>query len=76
MLKNCLLPWGFVMASQSPLRDRDLMLPDNLRYLSDEIWQAAQVFSADMAKVPAEVNSIQSHALVGYYLDGWAAWFE
>lgn len=68
--------WGFVMASQSPLRDRDLMLPDNLRYLSDEIWQAAQVFSADMAKVPAEVNSIQSHALVGYYLDGWAAWFE
>ncbi|WGW04657.1 polyamine aminopropyltransferase [Tropicibacter oceani] len=68
--------WGFAMASFAPLADRVPKLPAGLSYLTAEGWQTAQVFGADNGEVPAEVNDIQSHALVGYYLDGWDRWFR
>jgi spermidine synthase len=68
--------WGFVMAEMMPRRAPMRPLPDGLRYLTDQIWDAAQVFPVDSGPVDVEVNSIQTHALVGYYLDGWARWFE
>jgi spermidine synthase len=67
--------WGFVIAGMEDLAPRDLTLPDSLRYLTPEIWQSAQVFGADTGRIDADANSLQSHALLGYYLDGWAAWF-
>ncbi|MEP3635794.1 MAG: polyamine aminopropyltransferase [Paracoccaceae bacterium] len=68
--------WGFVLVSPYEPAQRDLVWPQGLRYLTPEIWQQAQVFAADTARVPADLNTIQSHALVHYYQDGWDAWFE
>jgi spermidine synthase len=68
--------WGFVLASPRALAPRSLNLPDGLRFLTDAAWQASQVFGADVADVAAETNSLRSHALVGYYNDGWDNWFR
>ena len=68
--------WGFTLASLRPLAPRTLRLPAGLRYLTPETWDQAQVFSPDSADLPALINSIQSHALVGYYNAGWDQWFR
>lgn len=73
--------WGFTLASlrpltDRPLTDRPLSLPQGLRYLTPQVWREEQVFGLDSADLPAAVNSIQSHALVGYYNDGWDLWFR
>ena len=68
--------WGFVLAGFRAPSDRPLRLPPGLRYLTEETWAQAQVFAPDSDEVPARINSIQSHALVGYYNDGWDAWFR
>jgi spermidine synthase len=68
--------WGFVMAAQQSLRPRRLMLPEGLKFLTDANWRAAQVFGGDTGRIAAEVNTLQSHALAGYYQDGWDQWFE
>lgn len=68
--------WGFVLAGLRAPSDRPPRLPDGLRYLTPETWAQAQVFAPDSAEVPARINSIQSHALVGYYNAGWDAWFR
>ena len=58
------------------LASRPLRLPPGLRYLTEETWQSAIVFGPDTDRVDAEVNTLQSHLLVGYYLDGWDYWFR
>ncbi len=68
--------WGFVLASPAPLAPRALSLPEGLEYLTQDRWQAAQGFGADTSRLPVEANTLQSHALVGYYLDGWDRWFQ
>jgi spermidine synthase len=68
--------WGFVMAALRSPSDRPLSLPEGLRYLTPEIWAQAQVFAPDSSDIPAELNSIRSHALVGFYNAGWDAWFR
>lgn len=68
--------WGFVLASPRAQTPRVLDLPPGLRFLTDAAWQAAQVFGADVADLPAEPNSLRSHALVGYYNAGWDHWFR
>jgi spermidine synthase len=70
--------WGFVLghkgrfdaaAVESGLSGVDL------RYLNPTIWQASQSFPTDAAKRPVKANRLSNHALVDYYLDGWAQWF-
>lgn len=68
--------WGFALVAARPLAARDLHLPDGPRYVTPEVWRAAQVFAPDEADMPADVNRLQSHALVGYYNAGWDAWFK
>ena len=68
--------WGFTLVAVRPLAPRDLHLPGGLRYATPEVWRAAQVFGPDEADMPADVNRLQSHALVGYYNAGWDAWFK
>lgn len=68
--------WGFVLAGPQLPADRVPELPEGLRFFTPEVWQSAQVFGADMGLVEAEVNTLQSHALVAYYLDGWDYWFR
>lgn len=72
--------WGFVLASPRALAGTGLTLPEaisgDLRYLTPQVWQAAQIFDPQSGPIDVEVNSLQSHALVDYYLEGWARWFE
>ena len=69
--------WGFVTVSPYvPAPSRALTWPEELRYLTPDIWQQAQVFATDTDRVFADINTIQSHALVRYYQQGWDAWFE
>ncbi|WP_037309729.1 polyamine aminopropyltransferase [Ruegeria halocynthiae] len=68
--------WGFVLASFEPLSDRDIQLPEGLRFLDDDVWRASQVFGMDTDRIAARPNTLQSHALLGYYLDGWDYWFR
>jgi spermidine synthase len=55
---------------------RALNFPDGMRYLTQGTFAAAQVFPPDMGKLEVEANTMQTHALMRYYLDGWAEWFR
>ncbi|MBF9034545.1 polyamine aminopropyltransferase [Rhodobacterales bacterium HKCCE2091] len=68
--------WGFVIAAMSDLAERDPDLPGGLRYLTAETWRAARAFGADQGPEGAEVNSIEGHALVPLYTEGWDYWFR
>lgn len=68
--------WGFVMAHLQPGPDAPRDLPDGLKYLTLETWQAATIFGADSARVSVEPNSIRDHPLARYYEEGWASWFD
>ncbi|WP_346346583.1 polyamine aminopropyltransferase [Thetidibacter halocola] len=68
--------WGFALASLAPLADRAPRWPEGLQFMSGATWTAARHFPADIARVAVETNRIQSHALLGYYLDGWDRWFR
>ena len=67
--------WGFVLAGLHPPPASPSALPDGLRFYAHETWPALRTFPRDMSRVEAEVNSVLTHALVGYYEDGWAEWF-
>ena len=67
--------WGFMLAAPRELGAENLPLPEGLRYLNADEWQAARLFAGDIARVEVEANTLQTHALVGYYLDGWDRWF-
>ncbi|MBL4628392.1 MAG: polyamine aminopropyltransferase [Roseicyclus sp.] len=70
--------WGFVMAGPAlPADTRVPDLPEGLRYLTLEVWEASQAFGVDQARpdqVP--VNTIQGHPLVAAYQRGWEFWFR
>lgn len=70
--------WGFALGHRGRFQAGAVEsgLPGlSLRYLNPQIWGAAQSFPADTAKRPVEANRLTNHALVEYYLDGWAQWF-
>lgn len=62
--------WGYVLASPSPLSVPTGTLPQ-LRYLNDALLPTLFVFSADMTRVPAEVNRLNNQVLVQYYEREW-----
>ncbi|MCW1933750.1 polyamine aminopropyltransferase [Pararhodobacter zhoushanensis] len=68
--------WGFTLVTFHPLASRPPTFPDGLRYASAATWQASQVFAPDMADLPAAVNQLETQPLLGYYNDGWDAWFN
>ncbi len=70
--------WGFVMAGPAlPAETRVPDLPEGLRYLTAEVWVAAQVFGVDQGRPDVvEVNTIQGHPLVAAYQRGWEFWFR
>ncbi|MFV0359160.1 polyamine aminopropyltransferase [Tropicimonas sp.] len=68
--------WGFALARAMPAAPAIPSLPEDLRYLSPQVWLAAQIFGADTGRVAAEINSIRTHPLARYYRQGWEAWFD
>ncbi|MEJ6390660.1 polyamine aminopropyltransferase [Gymnodinialimonas ulvae] len=70
--------WGFVMAGPGvPNEGRVPDLPEGLRFLNAEVWDAARAFGQDQLPVGAvPVNTIQGHPLVAAYQRGWDFWFR
>lgn len=62
--------WGFVIGSEKEYR-APLRLPEGLRYLTTAVLPSLFEFPADMAKVDAEVNRLDTQALVRYYEAEW-----
>ena len=68
--------WGFLIAGKMEPAPRALDFPEGLSYLTPATLAAARVFPPDMGPLPVEPNTMQTHALMRYYLDGWAQWFR
>jgi spermidine synthase len=68
--------WGFGLVTLAPLQGATPTLPPGLRYLTPETWAAAQAFAPDVADSTPQINTLRSHALVGYYDAGWDRWFR
>lgn len=68
--------WGFGLVTLAPLQAAAPELPADLRYLTADTWAAAQVFAPDVADSAPQINTLRSHALVGYYDAGWDRWFR
>ncbi|MCC6806668.1 MAG: polyamine aminopropyltransferase [Deltaproteobacteria bacterium] len=65
--------WGFALARARPF-DAPTQTLTGLRYLTPEILGGMFVFSADMARVQAEVNRLDNQVLVRYYEREWRKW--
>ncbi|NSX53341.1 polyamine aminopropyltransferase [Parasulfitobacter algicola] len=68
--------WGFIIARNTPLMKPVPQFPDNLQFMTSDVWNAAQVFSADTNEVDVDLNSIRDHRLIDYYEAGWNFWFR
>ena len=64
-------PWGFVLAGVQRPEPRD-DYPPGLRFISAATFATMRQFPADMARVPADVNRLDSQALVRYFDAEWA----
>jgi spermidine synthase len=66
--------WGFVLAA--PRVEPPLRLPDGIemRWLDDELLQAATVFDLDTAPVETEINTLNNPILQRAYSNGWRSW--
>ena len=53
-----------------------LNLPEGLKFLTQESFEVARAFPPDMSPLDVDPNTMQTHALMRYYLDGWAKWFR
>jgi spermidine synthase len=62
--------WGFVIASHRPLRAPD-RLPDGLRFLTRDGWDALFQFPPDMARSEELPNRLSDQRLVHLYEEDW-----
>jgi spermidine synthase len=63
--------WGFVLASLAPLRFAEAY-PVGLRYVSAATVTDMRRFPPDMDRVPAQINRLDSQALVRYFDREWS----
>ena len=72
--------WGFALATKQPrpipphVDGGGALPPGSLRFLDDATLASLFVFSADTARVPAEVNRLDNQALVTVYEAESARW--
>ncbi|HYC35388.1 MAG TPA: polyamine aminopropyltransferase [Usitatibacter sp.] len=62
--------WGFIIASQAPY-EPPASYPMPLKFVAPEMHPALFAFPRDMARVPTEVNRLNSPALVRYFESEW-----
>lgn len=62
--------WGYIVAGRGAFA-LPAAFPVETRYLTAETLKAMFDFPADMARVPAEVNRLNSQVLVRYFEDEW-----
>ena len=69
--------WGYVLASVGPIPNRLKLSPDlegQLRFLTDDVLNSLFELPPDLKRVDAEINQLNSQALVRYYDQEWGAW--
>jgi spermidine synthase len=66
--------WGYILAAPRPFAVPSWLPDAPLGFLTPETMASLFVLSADMARVPAEVNRLNNQVLVGYHQDEWARW--
>ena len=66
--------WGFFLGSTHAVRPERLAVPVETRFLTPDQFRTAQLFDADVSRVPAEVNTLDDPVLLRYYEHGWARW--
>ncbi len=64
--------WGFVLGTLGGEYRPPADLPGGLRFLSPEVVSGLFSFAPDMARIPAEVNRLNTQVLVRYYEQDWA----
>ncbi|WP_428264954.1 polyamine aminopropyltransferase [Haliangium sp.] len=65
--------WGYVLARARPFAVPS-QVPEGLRFLTGESMAALFSFSADMRRIPVEVNRLDDQRLVEYYENEWRHW--
>lgn len=65
--------WGFVLAQRTAF-EIPTRMPPGLRFLTSESLPALFSFSADMGRVPVDINRLNDQRLVRYYEDEWRRW--
>ncbi len=68
--------WGFVMASRHKLNPQAIQLHHEHQFLSPTMLTQLFYFSADMQRLPVEINRLSTHPLLEYYEKGWAYWYQ
>lgn len=69
--------WGFALASTRLLTLDNVRLEGiPTRYLDQETLPTLATFPSDVNRLPVEINTLESHALPGYYEAGWAKWYR
>jgi spermidine synthase len=66
--------WGFVMASIQQTPRPRVPADMQLRYLTEGVLAAAQVFDPDIARVDTGVNTLNNPILPRHYEQGWRQW--
>lgn len=66
--------WGYVLASDQPFDIPTRVAVDGLSWLTDALLPTLFVFSADMERLPVEVNRLNNQILVQYYEQEWKRW--
>ena len=61
--------WGFHMARKKAMKQKDMTLQVQTRYLNDSLLQSMFVFGKDVAKIKVQANTLSSVKLYGYYQD-------
>jgi spermidine synthase len=67
--------WGFVAAAPHKLDWGRIQLPAGLRFLEAAALPGLTDFPPDIGRLPVAANTLQDHALLRYYEEGWARWF-
>lgn len=65
-------PWGYMMASNSPLK-KYRKIPQATRYIKDDNWQFALKHPNDLPPLDLEANYLQTLIIMKYYNDAYEA---
>lgn len=68
--------WGFVMAAPPGSDATQLDLIEPGRFLTQQVFEQAQVFPPDMQEVPTTINRLDTPSLVRYHTQDWSRWGE
>lgn len=66
--------WGYVLAKRTEFQQPAHVPAVALRFLNDDALRSMFDISADMQRVPVEINQLDNQVLVRYYEREWRKW--